>query len=110
MTCTCPTDAHQLEQICDPCVKEWNETLDGQMKPMDYYTAPRGKTIVSDGKKINAFWYNRDETERTDGKLPTGRWKVDSIGECGPGGEFYVVWQNSPFRMAYVPLTGVELV
>ena len=70
----------------------------------NYCTSLGGKSLTIPANEVAAYWFDKDSAHRIDGKLPAGRWTVESIGECGPGGEFLVVYQYSPFRMAYVPI------
>lgn len=77
----------------------------------NYCTSLRGRTFTVGPCKVPAHWFG-DCPVRIDGYLPSGTWTVDSIGECGPGGEFLIVYQTSPkFRLAYVYLNvGLALV
>ena len=75
----------------------------GEPVEKNYCTRDRGRSITITDQSIPAFWYVKGSPYQVNGNLGRGVWIVDSIGECGPGGEFYVVYQNSPvFRMAYV--------
>lgn len=69
----------------------------------NFCISERGKSITVTDREIPAHWFEKGSPHRIDGNLGRGVWIVDSIGECGPGGTFLILYQRDPvFRIAYV--------